>query len=281
LTCEETEILLDLLIDEERVTPHDKKRLQTHLNHCTTCRNKLDSWKKTDKAIRDNLLEEDKKHPSFEDMRLLAEGNIQSQQAQSNLKDHLRQCKRCRKIFNELRQVDKLQNHLNFSSFHRKYFLIRLRNEFRHGFSGMSRPMGLKFFLAACLVIFSIIVIDHRKPIVEIQEAERTADKKNTEAFDPAPYLEGLLAFHGRASEIRVLSPRNDQIFKESILFSWESPEIKPLFLIVLSNRGEPIRRIPVEDNQYKFKEKLEPGLYYWKLESAEEMLYVGKFLVI
>ena len=48
----------------------------------------------------------------------------------------------------------------------------------------------------------------------------------------------------------------------------------------VALNRAEVLHPVPVQGNHLTFREKLAPGLCYWKLESKEELLHVGKFYV-
>ena len=54
----------------------------------------------------------------------------------------------------------------------------------------------------------------------------------------------------------------------------------KKLVLKILNNKGTEVYSAEAEKNEYVFKETLNPGLYYWKLEYREEMLFVGKFRV-
>jgi hypothetical protein len=40
------------------------------------------------------------------------------------------------------------------------------------------------------------------------------------------------------------------------------------------------LQTITVRGSRYVFSQKIPPGLYYWKLESKDELLFLGKFLV-
>lgn len=130
--------------------------------------------------------------------------------------------------------------------------------------------------IATLSIIFLVIAFRQIRP-----GNTQNIRKQYAENFIPAPYLEGMLSFQARAGEIQIRSPEMGQTCKGRIFFSWEPTDANPLFLVLLNNRGKIIRRIQVTDNKYRLKEKLMPGLYYWKLESEEEMLILGKFMII
>jgi len=98
--------------------------------------------------------------------------------------------------------------------------------------------------------------------------------------FEPLPYYEELIADVTRSHSIDVLSPKNGEKMSDRILFRWEMITDEAIHLKILNNRGEKIFDFTPEQNKFIFAEKLVPGLYYWKLETADEFLYVGKFLV-
>lgn len=94
------------------------------------------------------------------------------------------------------------------------------------------------------------------------------------------PNLENMIGSQSRGEVVQVHSPLNNVDLKYEILFSWEEIKLKQLRLKILDNRSEILFDYPVKGNRVVFKERLSPGLYYWKLESQHDLLYVGKFFI-
>lgn len=98
--------------------------------------------------------------------------------------------------------------------------------------------------------------------------------------FATAPDLESLLEDEIRAEDFEVLAPKNGSVFRGQIKFIWKGGEGSDLQLQVLSNREEIVFDATHVRSPFLFSKKLTPGLYYWKLTTSEELLFVGKFLV-
>ncbi|MBN1782437.1 zf-HC2 domain-containing protein [bacterium] len=282
--CEQAETVIGFLIDGEKVSEPLQKSLDRHLETCASCREKMDRWKTVDRTIRHSLQEEDKKHPPFETIVSLSESRIKSGPDLENLQHHLDQCLRCRKILRDLETVNLQEHRFQFGRMQRKLAFVHLAEQFMQGFLRPGRSTGLRLAMAACMLILCLVVLDRHRPAVQIQpepeittEPVKETDPKN---FETAPFLEGMLAFHARASGIEVLTPNNGQIFKDTVPFSWKSDETGHLILILLDNHGREIKRLEVTGNRYELKEPLRPGLYYWKLESETDLLFLGKFII-
>ncbi len=98
--------------------------------------------------------------------------------------------------------------------------------------------------------------------------------------FTVSPNLENLVNVHSRSLSIQVLSPLNGENVKERILFQWKADADDRLTLKILSNKEKTLQTISVRGSRYVFLQKIPPGLYYWKLEDKDELLYLGKFFV-
>jgi len=98
--------------------------------------------------------------------------------------------------------------------------------------------------------------------------------------FIPTPYLEEMITDVSRSYSLVVLSPQIGDAVEGNIQFQWEEIGEEPLSLKILNNRGEELFSSTQTNHHYIFKQNLNPGLYYWKMESDEELLFVGKFLV-
>lgn len=131
---------------------------------------------------------------------------------------------------------------------------------------------------------------DEQKKSGEIKKQESIIEKKTpdnwekikqafAENFKPTPYLEEMLAYESRSYANNIISPKIGEKCAGAILFQWEKIEEKPIYLKILNNKGTELFSLIPENNQYRFSKKLTPGLYYWKLESENDVLYVGKFL--
>ena len=99
------------------------------------------------------------------------------------------------------------------------------------------------------------------------------------ESFSPSPNLDDLVQTEFRSATIEVISPENGAIVHSPISFRW-SPYGKPLKIKILTNREITIQTSIVQKNTFVTTKTFSPGLYYWKLETEDELLFVGKFFV-
>lgn len=105
--------------------------------------------------------------------------------------------------------------------------------------------------------------------------------QRYAENFKASPFMEEMVnSYSVRSYAITVLSPKIDEDVKGNIFFQWEETEEEPIYLKILNNQAIELYSFTPENNQVLFTEKLKPGLYYWKLESEEDLLFVGKFFV-
>ncbi len=96
--------------------------------------------------------------------------------------------------------------------------------------------------------------------------------------FTPLPELEDMVGNTFRSSEVEVTSPNNGATYAGDIRFDWKSPG--PLTLVVMDNRGKNVLERRVVKPPFVMEKLSRRGLYYWKLQTAEELVYVGKFVV-
>lgn len=100
--------------------------------------------------------------------------------------------------------------------------------------------------------------------------------------FIPADDYEALIGTTFRSNAIKVVSPENGSHFKkqELITFSWDLENSEFLYITILNNREEIISRQQTSVAEHREAGISMPGLYYWKLENEQELLYVGKFYI-
>ena len=77
-----------------------------------------------------------------------------------------------------------------------------------------------------------------------------------------------------------MVSPSNGSTPGSKVSFDWKREGTAALTLSVVDNRGKTIYRTQVDGVPFKLKQSLRPGLYYWKLQDDNELLYVGKFFM-
>ena len=65
------------------------------------------------------------------------------------------------------------------------------------------------------------------------------------------------------------------------IVIKWQTEITKKLDAIILNNKEEKVAEIlGITKNAVTFNQQLQPGLYYWKLQTKDDLVYLGKFYV-
>lgn len=112
---------------------------------------------------------------------------------------------------------------------------------------------------------------------------ETTPQYADASFYTPADNMEGMIVSTMRSGGFEVTAPANsDTIARtEALRFAWKNAPEGELTLIILTNKEKEVHRSSVTAaNYYSFEGKLTPGLYYWKLEDASDLLHVGKFYI-
>lgn len=99
------------------------------------------------------------------------------------------------------------------------------------------------------------------------------------DAFAPLPDLDDLVQDGFRSGSAELIAPRPSDDVVPPVTFRWkDAPEASRVRIV--TNTGKTVAAAGVTGESYVFRGRLTPGLYYWKLESSEELLAVGKFFV-
>ncbi len=136
-------------------------------------------------------------------------------------------------------------------------------------------------------------------PIVKEEKESTTPKKENTEStsiptapaskpdnrdlyasnFVPSEQMEALLTDVVRGDDLELIRPKQKAVFQvqENILFEWAGTNEEALFLQIENNKGEKVYQTPLSNLQFNFQADLPPGLYYWRLESEEDLLMIGR----
>lgn len=110
--------------------------------------------------------------------------------------------------------------------------------------------------------------------------------------FEPLPYFEEWISEDTRSAgetlEV-VMSPAIGEKFTDKgITFQWRMRENVPVTLKILTNVEEEVLTATPDPTQFPFYTVVvepdtftEAGLYYWRLEDEQDVLYVGKFYLL
>lgn len=100
-------------------------------------------------------------------------------------------------------------------------------------------------------------------------------------SFDESANLEDVIRHPTYRSSrlLRVISPANGAIISGQARFRWRTEYGGPIYWKLLDNKEKVVASDTTRNDEYELKKTtLPPGLYYWKLESDEDLLHVGKF---
>jgi hypothetical protein len=105
-----------------------------------------------------------------------------------------------------------------------------------------------------------------------------TQDQNFAAAFVEDVEMESMVNFRSRSDGITVDSPGIAAEIHGDLTFRWKGAGRATIS--VYNNRRELQGRIDEQRPPAVWRQVLSPGLYYWKLTSEDELLFVGKFLV-
>ena len=120
---------------------------------------------------------------------------------------------------------------------------------------------------------------------IESRSAEPGIDKKKRDQRRHSWYsvnsnLENMIGSRLRSGLFEVLTPLDNRVLKVPIHFSWKEALSGSHTLKIVNNKNVVLYKYPVQGRSFDFTGKLRGGLYYWKMESRSELLYVGKFFI-
>jgi hypothetical protein len=124
-------------------------------------------------------------------------------------------------------------------------------------------------------VPFSPVQPAASEPVTEQQKS----DPLLADNFSASPNLEGMLRTEFRSPAVEVFSPSIGERVRPPITFRWRGNG-HPMKLKVLTNKEVTILTAIVLSDSFRSEKQYHEGLYYWKLEANEEMIFLGKFFV-
>jgi len=148
--------------------------------------------------------------------------------------------------------------------------------------------------------VFTDKVVPEDKETIEqnyetrVQKDDELVDNKifaelTGPAFKSAPYLEEWITENVRSGNDKidsVFSPATGEKFhKEDIIFKWKMIDKETVSLKIMNNIEKEIFTLtpgeiqfPIDSIKVNSETFRQSGLYYWRLEDENEVLYVGKF---
>ena len=105
--------------------------------------------------------------------------------------------------------------------------------------------------------------------------------------YEKSPLFETFLESGKRSAEFKIIAPDTSAVFskKNKITFEWltDSKEVFQLKILQYINKSNVILyefNVVGNTNNFVLKENLKPGRYYWKLETDNDVLHIGYFIV-
>jgi hypothetical protein len=100
-------------------------------------------------------------------------------------------------------------------------------------------------------------------------------------SFEENPDLEYLINSNLRSSDLRIISPTDsEQINSDTLFFQWQGRIPHNYTIVILDNLANEVHRYHTSSNRYNFVSGLSNGLYYWKLETDDYLVFTGRFLI-
>lgn len=102
------------------------------------------------------------------------------------------------------------------------------------------------------------------------------------DSFQPLAQLEQRMNnLRDGSTQVIILSAPDETAENGNLKFLWRHHgENAPLDFHILNNQGDKLHTYKIEQNSFSFTESLDPGRYYWVLESPRETLHIGYFLI-
>lgn len=92
--------------------------------------------------------------------------------------------------------------------------------------------------------------------------------------------LEDLVNEVYRSGEVVFAQPENGATIRIPVVFKWQANDIDTFYVRIMDNKENIVFETRTTVPSFKLTKKLSPGLYYWKLESKDDLLRVGKFYI-
>ena len=127
-------------------------------------------------------------------------------------------------------------------------------------------------------------IVQSEKDKKEINLNDLVAEVKlEGEEYKLSPIITSMLGSTTRSDYIKIQQPKDSTYFKigQHISFAWKSELSEEIKLTIFNNTDELIFESDVlKEETYNLTKILKPGVYYWKIESIDDMHHLGVFFI-
>jgi len=221
----------------------------------------------------------------------------------TDFEEHLLYCKECRNLLVETKGIMTLAQYMALHTSKEEPKKVATKKNVMLNLTWMKAASVLLIAICSAGIIWSLL----QKPTKSLVQSEnKTNPGKNIKdsistknishdsltnklainlrekSFRELPGFEVQIGQEYRSDAIEIISPKGMKTYisSENIDFKWQKTDIKSLVLSLFNNQGKLIFQKEISTN-YILKQRLQPGLYYWRLETEDDIVYTGKFLVV
>lgn len=122
----------------------------------------------------------------------------------------------------------------------------------------------------------------HSQPTREnVPQNTQQSTAPDRDFFAANSYLENFINKSNTDSLVEIIAPATGADVHMPVTFEWTTSRKNiTLKFVILSNQNIPVYNSLINGRELTIDTKLEPGLYYWKLESSAGTEAVGKFFI-
>src|SRR3972149_4370923 len=208
----------------------------------------------------------------------------------SFVENHINKCDECRKKLAEMIEEDiELDEEQNFKIGKDKYYIWAAAAMFI-----IAIGIGVYYIFQPAneevIVTNDIHLIDSLKTEGDIQGAKEPEEKEKTKDivkdYNEADFavnnvLENFVSRNVRSeASIKITLPQIGDTLNVPINFKWKTTKKEKFGFELVDNRNKQIVNETLTENEYTFPDKLNPGLYYWKVLTDDKLGAVGKFYI-
>ena len=221
----------------------------------------------------------------------------------TDFEEHLLYCQECRRLLVETKGIMTLAQYMAIHTSKEEPKKVATKKGVMLNLTWMKAASVLLIAVCSAGIIWSLL----QKPTkVLVRSENKTNPVKNIEdsistknvshdslinkiainygenCFRKLPSFESQIGQEYRSDAIEIISPKSTKTFisSENIDFQWQKTDIKSLILSLYDNQGKLIVQKEIS-SIYILRKRLQPGLYYWQLETKDDIVYTGKFLVV
>jgi len=196
-----------------------------------------------------------------------------SQKERNFLKNHLDACPVCSVRLQEVENVEGIETEKQ-----RKTILSISSNVFRYA-------IAATLIVAVGSAIVFVIQDFQQEKITSrdaLFEKPLAIIKTDPSKFIPNQVLENFVERTVRSSlGVSLIAPELGDTITTPFTFKWDGQKEKKFILTIVDNKNVQKWKTTISSTEFTLETRLEPGLYYVKLESDEKLVRVGTFVVI